>query len=144
MLQETADELFRREAAQLGLPGIRLAISECHLIIFHLDQAPVAERHPEHVGRQVLEGRPPVPDRLAVHHLLLLPDFRRDLRENRRLCHGLPEPPSEYSRERHDWQQEPLCVRLGLDPACQRRNGDGLQNIGVHKRSLDRACRRRV
>ena len=73
VLKETVNELFGGQGAELGLAGAGGAITESDLIIFHLDEAAVAEGNAKDVGGEILEGGAAVADRLAMHDPVLLP-----------------------------------------------------------------------
>jgi len=60
MLQETVDERFGRERAQLDLTCVRHPVVKDHLVVLQLDQAAVADRYSDNIGRQEFKAVQPL------------------------------------------------------------------------------------
>ena len=65
MLQKATDELLGVQRAGLALPASGIRVTEGHPVIVQVQDAPVTDRDPEDVGRQILQSRGTVADRLA-------------------------------------------------------------------------------
>jgi hypothetical protein len=74
VLQETADEFCGGQGQVTPLFGAAVLIPEGDFIMVHLDDAPVAECHPENVGDQIFQGRFATAHMLTMHHPVLVPD----------------------------------------------------------------------
>jgi hypothetical protein len=75
MLKEAVNEIFGSQFAIKFLPRICITISKGDPIIFQFQNTIVANSHPKNVGSQILQCIQPRPDRLTMHHPLLLPNF---------------------------------------------------------------------
>ena len=101
MLEEALHEFLRRERTLFELSGVGGAVLEGDLRRFHAagvqhsDQTAIAESNPVDIGSQVSEGGLPIAHRLAVHHPVLLPDFRWDLCEEGSFAQELLEASTE-------------------------------------------------
>ena len=113
MLEETVDELFGGEGAELELAGIGRAVAKSDLIVFEFYQAAVADGDPEDIGGQVLEGSASIADRFAVDDPLLLPDGGGDIVGDAGFLEGMLEFGPEDPGERPDREQE---VMVGRQP----------------------------
>ncbi len=104
MLQEAVDKFLGGKRAQFGLTCVRRSEAKSRLVVLQLDQAAVADGYPENIRRQVFQGGAPIPHRLAVNDLILLPHFRRYLCEKDCLLQGLPEFAAKDFGESIHWQ----------------------------------------
>jgi len=79
MLKEAVDELFGLEGAAAPFAGIGVTIAKSDGVLVELEDAIVAESHPEDVRGQVLQSAQAIPDWFTMDHPLLLPHFGRDV-----------------------------------------------------------------
>ena len=104
MLEETVDELFSGEGAELELASIGRAVAKSDLVVFELDQTTVADGDSEDVRSQVLEGSASIANRFAVNDPLLLPDGGRDNVGEAGFLKGVLEFGPEDPGEGFDWK----------------------------------------
>ena len=132
MLQETVDECFGGEGAQLGLTGVRRPVAKCNPVVLQLDQAAVADGHSENIGRQVLQGCAPIANRFAVHHPILLPNPGWDSSKQGRFDQGLAELAPEDFRKCLHRQQKILPGRQpGMRNGCQAASRNQVVDMWV-------------
>jgi hypothetical protein len=74
VLEEAANELFRRQRAAPLLACIRAPIAKGNLIVFHLQDPVVADGHPKNVGCQVFQRPQARSHRFTMHHPVLFPN----------------------------------------------------------------------
>ena len=99
MLQETVNERFDRECAQLELTSVRRPIAKGHLVIFEFDQAVVADGNAENIGGQIFQSRATIANWFTVNDPILLPDLRRYSSKQGCFHQRLPELASKYPGE---------------------------------------------
>jgi len=78
MLQETADELLSSDGTVPGFSSLRVFVAEGHAIIFHIQDAIVANRHPKDVRCQIFQSSYSAADGLAMNHPIFRPRLGRD------------------------------------------------------------------
>ena len=91
VLQETANEFFSGQGAELGLTSFGIFVSKGHFAIFQFQDVVVADGHPEDVSGDVLHCGSPIADRFAVHDPFLLPDVFWNIVEKIGLSQSIPE-----------------------------------------------------
>jgi len=81
MLQEAVDELFGFQRAAAFLPRIGIPVAKRHAVILQLQDAIIANGHPEDVRGQIFQGAQAGTHVFAMHDPLLLPDLGRNVPE---------------------------------------------------------------
>ena len=56
MLQKAADELQGWQLTGLGLPSVGVFVKKGNAAMRQLDDALVADRHPEHIGSEIFQN----------------------------------------------------------------------------------------
>jgi hypothetical protein len=111
VLQETANEFFSGQGAELGLASIGIFVSKGHFGIFQFQDVVIADGHPENVSGDVLHCGPPVADRFAVHDPFLLPNRFGNVVEEISLSQSIPELGSKDPGEGFHREQEIFASR---------------------------------
>ena len=78
VLQETTDELFGTDGAVPGFSSVRVFVAKGDLIVFHFQDAIVADGHAKDIGGQILQSGYPTADGLTMNHPIFGPRLGRD------------------------------------------------------------------
>ena|SRR5450432_392254 len=131
VLQEAADELFRRQRASLNLISGRLLVGESDLAIFECAQPVVAEGDAKDVRGEVFASLLAGADRQTVNHPVFFPDARLDLSKQAGLFQRVPELGAKDHAERLFVDQKVFGCRAPAAGVSEAAAGDEVVDVGM-------------